>query len=125
MKIELPESLRHRGPEGQPSTIDSLVAELGLKTDAARMFLCYALENAILFDKKQQDYGSANIARSGALGCVIRMGDKFERVFHLFMNKHRRTVNESIKDSFRDFSNYAIIALMCEDGHWPGVGGDK
>lgn len=92
---------------------------LGLKTQAGKEFLKIALENAILMDKKQQDYGSKNISGFGVFGVVVRMNDKFERIKNLFGNRRKRAVNESIRDSFRDISNYAIIALMLESGKWP------
>lgn len=103
----------------EKSVLDHLVEALGLKTAAAREALKIALENTILLDQKQQDYGSKNISEFGAYGCIVRMSDKFERMKNLYKNKRRRAVNESIRDSFRDFSNYGTIALMCETGKWP------
>lgn len=111
MKITLPENL---SPE-----IDSLCEKMGIKTKAAREFFFIALENIKLMDGKQIDYGSANISEFGTYGCVVRMSDKYKRIINLFKNKRKRPVNESIQDSFRDISNYCIIALMCEKGVWP------
>lgn len=99
--------------------LDRFASLLGLKTTAAKTFLRIALENAILMDGKQQDYGSRNISEFGAYGCVVRMSDKFERLRNLYKKRKRKVVNESMRDSFRDFSNYAIIALMCEQNEWP------
>lgn len=107
----------------KPSPLDPLVAEtahkLGLKTAAGAIFLRFALENTLLMDRKQQDYGSKNISGFGTFGVVVRMNDKFERIRNLFNNRRKRAVNESIRDSFRDISNYAIIALMVESKQWP------
>lgn len=111
MKISLPPNY----------PIDQLADTLGLKTQAGKEALVIALENIILLDGKQQDYGSKNISRFSTFGCVVRMSDKFERLVHLYNNRRKRAVNESVRDSFRDFSNYAIIALMCETGKWPDV----
>lgn len=96
-----------------------LANQLHIKTPAARIFLQHALENVLLMDAKQQDYGSANIRKGGTFGCLLRSSDKFERLFNLFNNRRKRAVNESILDSFRDISNYMIIAIMLEKGQWP------
>ncbi len=102
-----------------PKLIQSIVDELGLKTLAAKDFLFIALENVVLFDQKQQDYGPRNMSGFGSFGVIVRASDKFERIKHLFANRRSHTVNESIEDSYRDISNYMIIALMLEGGKWP------
>lgn len=96
-----------------------VATKLSLKTSAAIDFLDVALANAILFDMKQYDYGSQNIAKFGTFGCVVRASDKFERIRNLYMNRSKRAVNEAITDSFRDISNYMCIALMIDAGRWP------
>lgn len=113
-------------------TIDSFTVELnplslhianviGLETPAAREFLRYSLANVLLMDRKQKDYGPHNIGQGGTYGCVTRMQDKLSRLLNLFNGgRRRRAINESITDSFRDGSNYNIIALMLENGRWPG-----
>ena len=103
-----------------PETFCTAIAKvIGLETSAARIFLFHALENALLMDAKQKDYGPHNISKGGTFGCLLRSSDKFERLFNLFNNKRKRAVNESIIDSFRDISNYMIIAIMLEKGQWP------
>lgn len=92
---------------------------LSIKTNAGREFVRYSLANALLMERKQTDYGPHNISKFGAYGCVLRMSDKLERLIHLFNNRKRKTANESISDSFRDLSNYAIIAMICDDKKWP------
>lgn len=99
--------------------IIDVAGKLGIKTPAGIEFVRVSLANALLMDRKQQDYGSKNISRFGAEGCLVRMSDKFERMINLYNNRRRRTVNESIIDSWRDFPNYGIIALMCEMNRWP------
>lgn len=99
--------------------LSELADQLGLKTSAGRIFLRIALENTLLMDGKQQDYGSKNISSFGTFGVVVRMNDKFERIKNLFKTKRKRAVNESIRDTFRDVSNYANIALMLEAKEWP------
>lgn len=93
--------------------------KLALKTQHAKEFLRFALANALLMDRKQQDYGPRNISKGGTFGCVLRASDKFERLFTLYQSgRRKRAINESIEDTFRDISNYMIIALMVEGGKW-------
>src|SRR5512139_2107405 len=97
-----------------PDELNALAAKLQLKTVAAKAFLYVALQNTVLFDGKQSDYGSRNISSFGTFGVVVRMNDKFERIKNLFSKRRKRPVNESIRDSFRDIANYALIAYMLE-----------
>jgi hypothetical protein len=71
--------------------------------------------------KKQSDYGPLNIARApgGALnGLRVRMHDKMSRINHL-IDSGATPENESLRDSFLDLANYAIIAMMVLDDKWP------
>ena len=107
-KLELP-----------PVDLDTIKNQLGLKTTAGYDALRIALENVLLLDKKQQDYGPKNISGFGAFGVIVRMNDKFERLKTLHSKRRKRAVNESMHDTLRDISNYAIIALMLEKNLWP------
>jgi hypothetical protein len=95
--------------------------DLGIKTVAGRNFCAYALANALLMDRKQQDYGPRNISGFGTFGILVRMNDKLERLKTLFGKgrSRKRARNESVEDTLRDVSNYAIIALLVEKGKWP------
>ena len=80
-----------------------------------------ALEMAALLTQKQLDYGPNNInnAFGGPInGLLVRMGDKFERLKHLYSTGSKPNY-EAIEDSFKDLANYAIIAMMVERGVWP------
>lgn len=71
--------------------------------------------------KKHKDYGPKNIslAPGGALnGLRVRMWDKMARINNL-IDSGAAPENESLKDSFLDLANYAIIAMMVLDGEWP------
>jgi hypothetical protein len=77
--------------------------------------------NAELLIRKHRDYGPKNIAQSpgGPVnGLRVRMHDKLARINHLIDNDVDPE-NESLRDSFIDLANYAIIALMVLDGEWP------
>jgi hypothetical protein len=71
--------------------------------------------------QKHKDYGPKNIALApgGAInGLRVRMWDKMARINHL-METGVDPQNESLKDSFLDLANYAIIAMMVLDDEWP------
>ena len=71
--------------------------------------------------QKHKDYGPKNIAQSpgGPLnGLRVRMWDKFARINHL-IDSGATPENESLKDSFLDMANYAIIAMLVLDEEWP------
>lgn len=100
--------------------LEGLDNQLQLRTSAAFEMLKLMLENVVIFDGKQMDYGPKNISAFGTFGVVVRMNDKFERIKSLFnKGRRRRAVNESIRDTFRDISIYAMIAYMLETNKWP------
>ena len=71
--------------------------------------------------QKHKDYGPKNISQSpgGPLnGLRVRMWDKFARINNL-IDTDATPENESLKDSFLDMANYAIIAMLVLDGEWP------
>jgi len=77
--------------------------------------------NADLLLEKHHDYGPSNIANApgGPLnGLRVRMHDKLARINHL-IDKDLDPLNESLRDSFVDLANYAIIGLMVMDQEWP------
>lgn len=73
---------------------------------------------------KHKDYGPKNISQSpgGPLnGLRVRMWDKLARINNL-VDSGAEPANESLKDSFLDLANYAIIAMMVLDGEWDNRG---
>lgn len=83
-------------------------------------FIEHQLELAKIFISKQLDYGPDNIAKFGEIGIIIRMSDKFERLLNLTLSGSEER-NEAIEDTYKDISVYAIIALFCRTGLWPGA----
>jgi hypothetical protein len=70
--------------------------------------------------KKHKDYGPKNISGSpgGAInGLRVRMHDKLARINHLY-DTGATPENESLRDSFIDMANYAIIAMLVLDDEW-------
>ena len=74
-------------------------------------------ETLEIFKKKNADYGDA-FATYGAIGVIVRIGDKIMRIKSLSSNKTKidqvagAVMDESIKDTLYDLINYAAMALM-------------
>ena len=80
-----------------------------------------AKENIALLLSKHQDYGPKNISLSpgGPLnGLRVRMWDKMARINNL-IDSGASPEHEGLIDSFKDLSNYAIIAQMVLNKQWP------
>lgn len=80
-------------------------------------------EAAAILITKHRDYGPRNISGSpgGPLnGLRVRMWDKVARINNL-IDSGKTPEHESLRDSFLDLANYAVIACMVIDGKWPGV----
>lgn len=74
-----------------------------------------------LLMRKHRDYGPRNISDSpgGPLnGLLVRMWDKMARLRNL-VEQGTDPQNESVRDTYLDLANYAIIALMVIDEKWP------
>ena len=103
----------------------AVAGSLEIKTDMGRAIIPIAFECINLFDRKQQDYGSSNIAMSGDLGVAVRLTDKVCRLQHLLRKRIKNEgdaavelQNESIEDTFMDTANYGLIGMMLERGIW-------
>lgn len=89
--------------------------------DFAQVVEEYFKLNAALLISKHRDYGPKNISQSpgGPLnGLRVRMHDKLARINHL-IDTGAEPEHESLRDSFIDLANYAMIALLVADGEWP------
>lgn len=77
-------------------------------------------ELADILIAKHEDYGPKNISQSpgGPLnGLNVRMYDKLARLDNLLSN-NKTPKNESLRDTFIDLANYAIIGLLVIDNKW-------
>jgi len=93
------------------------------ETKFAELTYNYTDGLAELLIRKQKDYGPKNISQSpgGPLnGLRVRMFDKLARINNL-VETGATPENESLRDSFIDIANYAIIAMMVLDKQWEGV----
>lgn len=114
-------------PTSSPRDILHTLTAVDLKTDLAKAALPVVLANLATLDRKQQDYGSANLTKFGVDGVVVRMSDKLERVINLGAKRSRglaaghlvESLNEPLADSFLDLANYAIIAYLMHTKQWP------
>jgi len=74
--------------------------------------------------RKQEDYGPLNIslAPGGPYnGLRVRMFDKLQRFSHLIETGNDTPNFESLRDTFIDLANYAIIGILVQSGQWEGL----
>ena len=67
-----------------------------------------------LFRKKNADYGDA-FATYGAVGVIVRMGDKISRLSSITNNGINLVDTESLRDTLIDLHNYSAMAAMLLD----------
>ena len=126
MNKEIPRvrSWEEANEPGRPSTFGNkglpqvIFQDLQCTEPLTVEFIQQVLESITLFDKKQHDYGNANIAAFGEKGVLVRANDKMARLINL-SKEDERVNNESLDDSWRDLSIYGTIALMVRQGVWP------
>lgn len=73
-------------------------------------------EGLALFRKKNADYGNA-YKHYGAVGVIVRMGDKIGRLATITSREVRLVDDETLRDTLLDLHNYSAmaIALLDED----------
>ena len=97
----------------------ALFEALGCTEPLTLRFISMVLSDVALFDRKQHDYGSANIAEFGLEGVLVRANDKLARLKNL---RHKPAAkNEAVEDSWADLSVYRVIARLCMAWEWPGL----
>lgn len=106
------------------SLADTIFENLGLKDPLTRRFIAAALQCVRVYDYKQGKYGPGNIAKFGERGVLVRVSDKLERMINLHKTEQEPD-DETRDDTWGDMATYALIALMCRWGWWPGVEGAR
>jgi hypothetical protein len=94
---------------------------LGIQTEMGVEMLRAACECIQLFDSKQLDYGSSNIALGGEMGVAVRLQDKVSRMRNLLLKELKGDANvnhESLEDSFKDAANYGMIGILLRRKLW-------
>lgn len=71
-------------------------------------------EGLELFKKKNADYGDA-FANYGAIGVLVRMGDKIARCQSISNKTVTMVDSESLRDTLIDLHNYSAMAIMLID----------
>ena len=71
-------------------------------------------EGLELFKKKNKDYGDA-FATYGAIGVLVRMGDKIARLQSITTKSVSLVDSESLRDTLIDLHNYSTMAIMLLD----------
>lgn len=124
-KIRLASFLHHNPPPDMNSPdlvreVEPGVFEFRIRatTGLAKAALPVVLENLLILDRKQQDYGSGNLLKFGVQGVVVRANDKLERIINL-SKRTSDAQNEPLADSFLDLANYALIGYLMHTGKWP------
>ena len=72
------------------------------------------IEARTLFAKKNADYGDA-FANYGAIGVLVRMGDKIQRLQSITAKNISLVNDEKIRDTLIDLHNYSAMAIMLLD----------
>ena len=67
-----------------------------------------------LFVKKNTDYGDA-FATYGAIGVLVRIGDKLSRLSSISKKQITLVNDESLRDTLIDLHNYSAMAIMLLD----------
>ena len=67
-----------------------------------------------LFARKNADYGDA-FANYGAVGVLVRIGDKLNRLASVTNNQIVLVDDETLRDTLIDLHNYSAMAIMCLD----------
>tara|TARA_B100000902_G_C27135401_1_gene825765 strand:+ start:207 stop:509 length:303 start_codon:yes stop_codon:yes gene_type:complete len=67
-----------------------------------------------LFKKKNADYGDA-FASYGAVGVLVRIGDKIARLQNISNKGIHLVDDESLRDTLIDLHNYSAMAAMLID----------
>jgi len=84
------------------------------KIDRVQQLLNVQKEGLELFKKKNADYGDA-FATYGAVGVIVRMGDKISRLSSISNVGINLVEDEKIRDTLIDLHNYAAMAIMLLD----------
>ncbi len=71
-------------------------------------------EGLALFRRKNADYGNA-YKHYGAVGVIVRMGDKIGRLATITSREVRLVDDETLRDTLLDLHNYSAMAIALLD----------
>ena len=81
-------------------------------------------EAMVLFARKNSDYGAA-YRTHGAIGVLVRIGDKLLRCQQIGRDEIRCVADERLRDTLVDLHNYAAMAIMEIDRDREAFEGDE
>lgn len=87
------------------------------KSDNVKRFELLGAEKAMLYARKNADYGDSfnkSLDEDGLLVAKIRLGDKYSRFCQLIKNPAQVT-EEKLRETLIDLSNYADMTIMYMD----------
>ena len=106
------------GPIKLPSLESDIYEGLGCTEALTLPFIRIVLEDIQLFDKKQHDRGPGNIQRFGEKGIIIRMADKYEKIYTSGWEGRELKGSEPVEQEYADMSVYSVIARLVRKGEW-------
>ena len=98
-------------PPPPPSPINNNINKNNKRVEQMEKIQKEGLE---LFKKKNNDYGDA-FANYGAIGVLVRMGDKMSRCQSITNKSISMIDSESLRDTLIDLHNYSAMAIMLID----------
>ena len=72
------------------------------------------MKRVLCLRKKTKAYGD-DFANFGAVGVIVRLGDKINRLSSISKSSITLVKTESIRDTLIDLHNYAAMAIMLMD----------
>ena len=100
-----------------PQGVKKLGVGVSSKPDNVKQFELLGAEKALLYARKNKDYGDSfnqSLDEDGLLVSKIRMGDKYKRFCQL-INNPAEVTEEKLRETLIDLSNYADMTIMWLD----------
>jgi|TARA_Y100000310_G_scaffold118131_1_gene116895 hypothetical protein len=119
--------LQHTDGLSEEAVAKMVFNSLCLKEAMTLETLKVMMECAVLFDGKQHDYGSRNIAgwptkNMNVFGVLVRLNDKIQRLANLTQKAANgdgpRVQDEKLSDTAHDICNYGAILELLVTNRW-------
>ncbi len=97
------------------------VVRLNDKTERFKNLSCFDKEQKAALKKLREvnKYLEQDWHRLNLIQTLDHLDDAMTQFKILFAKKRKPAINEKLRDTFRDISNYGIIALLLDSGKWP------
>lgn len=97
---------------------ERLISDDNNRVNRVEQFKNIQLEALNLFEKKNKDYGDA-FAQDGAVGVLVRLGDKINRLKNITNTNITLVKTETLRDTLIDLHNYCAMTIMLLDENKP------